>query len=456
MRVAGPCALFLILVSIYGYYFFSIGVSDLAAVSWSLSYFVGSLLLFLSYIDKNKILFLINNVLWFKFCYVPAVILENNPDFASFGIDVSAGYFCASLYAMACMVSLNFAFYFVSRYLCAVDKNRLFYNNIVHGQDFKWGLFGLAFFVFISSVLYKVGNPVEVFSHRLIENQGKGFLQIGGFIGYGLSFFFVYKYLLTKRKRFLLSGFLVAAVGGGYFALLGYRGGALYSLIIFIVLIFFSADKRWGFAVFLPLFFLLINEVNWVTGAVRMIVSGYEGSFSELYAWYKSQYLIPLAFNHYELVSYLFESRGLQELFFGGWETVWSSYTNWIPRSLVPDKGLTSGPMIGLEVLPDIVTSEGRTSSLTTGVVFESIYNFGAVGGLIFVFLFYSLFSYFLRAFKVDSFPRMYLYVLCSWVFGFSIYFDDLGGAINKVVLILVGYFILLALSKVLKRVSFG
>ena len=114
---------------------------------------------------------------------------------------------------------------------------------------------------------------------------------------------------------------------------------------------------------------------------------------------------------------------------------IFNSITNWLP-SLFFEKGLTAGPEMAVHFLSD-VSRYWHSTSLTTGPLVEGYLYFGWFG----------VFFGFIHGFVVLMIFRLVREVVLRlgllWLFCIQIFIDDLRGVVNKLVLLLISYWIL-------------
>ncbi len=370
-------------------------------------------------------------IVWFKYVYIGAVILEEQRFSSVVGSFEKEDLLFSSVISLLIALSIFLA----SMLFFRPDKRNIDFNGV---NNFKVIL--LIYFL-VTIYLYSGLSGDSV--NRLISNSGKGYLHIFGYIGYLIPVVLFYKYRNCLTKSKIIYSSLVCLFGGLFFFMLGYRGGGLYPLVIYLVLLVVHSRFKAYTPLILLVFTFSLFEVNWFTGTVRayfisMSIDGADFNFLDFYRDYKSKYLIPLAFDHVSLLSFYLNNNSVNEVVVGSYSTVLTGFTNWIPRFIYSDKGLTTGARMAMDYLPDAVGAQGRNTSLTTGLVFESIFNYGVLFASFFVFLLYSLFFktyYFLRNRSVilDS----YAFILV-WLFCYSIFFDDFGGFVNKLVSVTV------------------
>lgn len=402
-----------------------------------------------TFVRKQFLLLLMLLVIWFKYFYIMALIFSANDYSSPFGDISKSNYIITSTYAILIGNSIRLAYLLAARQrpVTAVDY---VYQRTFGVEGPKLERLGklqvLILFGLVSvGILLKASQLGGDFSSRMIASQGSGMLHVLGYVGYFLALAYAFSFAKHPIKVITLKSLaavLVLSFCGMFFMLSGYRGGFLYPFVFFCIVILFSRLSDFRYSVFLLLvFFVLIFEVNWLTGAVRIIVTRGDDftleSLASAYSTYKDMYLIPMAFNHIDLTAQYFQKNDWS-LISGSYNTIGSSFFNWIPRFIMHEKELTTGALMAVELFPETVTSEGRTSSLTTGVVFESLYNFGLVLGPLFIFSFYWLIFSCIRRLLMGGLVYMLLALLLCWNFGFSIFFDDLGGAINKFLLLLL------------------
>lgn len=414
-----------------------------------------------SYNKNRYLLLLVQTLIWFKYYYIPLLILSQSEYDSPFGLIDKSSYILSTIYALVCMYAIRLAYLIASSLLInRKRKNDLFelYNLKIPNSFFFLGLIS----VFVFLIIHKASSLSSDFSNRLIENQGGGFLHIFGYIGYFLSLYCSISFVRNCGKLTSLKALLVLLsmfLFGTFFLLLGYRGGFLYPLIFFFIVYYaFKVTNFRSIFVYLLILLFLVFEINWFTGAIRIIVSrGDDFNVENLvssYNAYKSMYLIPMAFNHIDLTALYITNNELR-LLTGSFNTVIPTFFNWIPRALMSDKELTTGALMAVEIFPGAIGTQGRTSSLTTGVIFESIYNYGLLIGPLFLMIFYTFVFYLIKALSKKGGVFFILSILLIWNFAFSIFFDDFGGGVNKLITLLLTTFIVYffySVSRVLNK----
>jgi hypothetical protein len=129
---------------------------------------------------------------------------------------------------------------------------------------------------------------------------------------------------------------------------------------------------------------------------------------------------------------------------------------NWRPRQLFPDKELTTGPVLATLISPEWIGVDGlHRSSYTTGPVIELYYGTGLPGVVVGMFalgwLMRRLVGLVSSRFRSDL--RTAGFVLATYILGWNIWIDDLGGTVNKC-LILAGWLAALSTVAVVARGS--
>lgn len=291
------------------------------------------------------------------------------------------------------------------------------------------------------------------FEDRLSGRAGAGILFLSGYSGLIYSFFLarkVYKSLVAWYLATILTAPVVAL-----FIVAGYRAMALTPFVsIGIAYLLRLARSGRGVLLFtVALAFAVWQPASIFTSALRVeLGSGHDWSMSAISA--RMQQLaeartIPLQNAHAEMTAFLIDKSSSLELATGTYDTIGSSLLNFLPRSLFPEKGPSTGVVMTAMLFPEWISSYGQhTSSVTTGLFLEALYNFGFfLGPVLLGVLYYSAARTCQRLVRQrhDLHAAFGLYL--AWLLGFNSFFDDLGGVVNKAVLGTIGFFLLFSLS---------
>lgn len=280
------------------------------------------------------------------------------------------------------------------------------------------------------------------YSERLMSRAGGGFVYIFGFLTFGAALNFA---LFPPGKRPKWSWFvLVSAIM--FFSIAGYRSFVMFCLLA-LVLSFFGISVLVGrlkFALFVATLTIFAVPINFISGSARSLLSSQHSEISfdsvvELaHTLYKEQ-PVPIANGHLDILAVYLQTASSGDKSFGTASTLLASITNFIPRTLFPEKGETTGVIIARQIFPEWFYSGTHTSSATVGLIFEMIFNFGIPLGILF---FVVLIALSCRLFNILIQIPIYGYYfspLLAWCLFFNIFFDDLGGALNKLVSIFIG-----------------
>lgn len=289
----------------------------------------------------------------------------------------------------------------------------------------------------IAAVLWKLWlfaqlGVVQDFANRRILLAGTGYLDLLTIFGTVASLLLVYRsYVLpTKKVRNMVKAVLIALVASVSYAVVGQRGAAVYALVFVVVTRATMSKTETGIFAFVPLSVPLLILVDRVTSEIRAAVAS--GGMALLGSG-QSEPLVPTTFSHLELLGTVLalEDRGsaLEP------NTLFPSFFNWLPRILFPDKPLTTGPTIASILSPDVINQQGlHNSSYTTGPFLEFYWNGGIplliLGSVVLGYLLGRLAAWY-RDRPHNPFVVVF-FVYQSYLLGWNIWLDDLGGAINK------------------------
>ncbi|TPE39984.1 O-antigen polymerase [Pontibacter mangrovi] len=390
-------------------------------------------------IKWNNLLFLIFGFCFFlKFVFIPFIInikyIDTNSLF-TYSIDNLIFSVCITL------------FFLIAFFLGQVTTGEVTTKKIVVSdyQNKKYIKLTLSVFVLIGIFIsFNITSILQSSDNRVSAAEGTGYLFFLGYSGYLLTGYFINEYIHYKKS--ITSLCVIALVCGLFFLFRFHRGGFLYPLS-FVIITFsglkFGFKKVFWISIFLiPLLF----EINIVSSALRTEFLGTEFNFDRVLSRVESlnkEVTIPLAFGHIELLSALLYNdipRIYPTTFF-------SSFLNWVPRFIFADKALTTGPVLALTMFPDTRTyNGGYDSSLTTGILVELYYNFKLmffIPAFLLGFIYQKVYNYILKLEDIS------ILIIFLWLFGFVIFFDDLGGWINKVFIC----FILAMMIQIIKKI---
>ena len=139
------------------------------------------------------------------------------------------------------------------------------------------------------------------------------------------------------------------------------------------------------------------------------------------------------------LAGYL-ETAKSSDLLTGTFQTVVASFLNFLPRVLFPEKADTSGVYFASIYFPDWFSYGYHQSSLTTGIFLDSVFNFGIPLAVVLIASLYAVVGLAIKRLLLGNGYHVVLGVYMCWLFGFNVFFDDLGGVVNKFVIGVIFY----------------
>lgn len=386
--------------------------------------------LFIVYqLNRRNILFLLFGFSFFlKFIFVPFLInLEGAETSSQFSYKID------SLIESIYISIIFFSSMFIGQLLVGNYKKLSFLPaKIILNEPAKYFMFflvGVGIFISLdlSSILRSSTNRFDV-------TEGTGYLFFLGYSGYFITTHYINENFFIKKNLFKV--YTIAIICGLFFLLRFHRGGFLYPLC-FTFLTFFGLKyglKKtfWICIILIPLLF----ELNIISSAIRteyLLDNFSMESLGRRIGNMHQNISIPLAFGHVELLAKILDG-GIQQ--YNYLSTLSSSLLNWIPRIIFEEKSITTGPTLGMKLFPDTRTfNGGYSSSLTTGLLVELFFNFKyyfALPAIFIGFVFQKLYYYVLRS------QNLAYLIIFLWLFGFVIFYDDLGGWVNKVFICIV------------------
>lgn len=292
----------------------------------------------------------------------------------------------------------------------------------------------------------------ELMANRLIYNSGKGYLQFLNVTSYFLVFIGVKQYCEGKISlKYLVLHAVPAFV---IYSLKLQRGHSLYPLfMIFVVFIYTKLSVRKA-SILLAVVIASLYSIGAVTGAIRQhFVSNTTDEFEM--AQISSEETIPDSYAHAELLSSVIDDPAIDKM----GNSVVGSLVNIVPRALYPDKPSSLGPTLNALYSPEttVFADENlRRSSYTTDLLIEGFYNMGYFG----VFLLGLLYAFFaqkvwLSALRNRSFAFLTI-PLALYIWGYTIYFSDLGNWLGYIVIYYGIYFIVKLCIKHIRSVGYS
>ncbi|WP_287831023.1 hypothetical protein [Idiomarina sp.] len=315
-----------------------------------------------------------------------------------------------------------FTFYFTAAYGGFLERTSVAWKD---NRTVPTVFIGIFFALCIAVSFPKYASKIYEGTSSIADNAGSGVLLIVGYLGYLIAVnLFLGK---GKGSRSLLLALVIAATAIFFFSF-GQRGGALYPIaIVFSIYMVRSYTSTKVITVaFLSFPFLIL--VNFLTSLLRKtIIYGVDVDAFDLSNYSES---LPLAFSQNSLLSHMV----FNNINDGKSDVLLNSILNWLPRSFFPEKGLSTGPHIAAEILPG-VDIYSHSTSLTTGPIIEGYY-YGGFFGVTIAAVLLAFTCSLIEIFKFRVQPETY--IIFSFLFGFLIFFDDLGGLTSKLVLVVL------------------
>ena len=263
----------------------------------------------------------------------------------------------------------------------------------------------------------------------------------------------------TKFKRTKIFIGVLYSIGGSMLPLLNARRGPiLYHLGILSLPFLLNVIKRNRRIRFLvPLLLVLMIFVDTFTSELRGIYYrsnkvdisyALDKTFSENYA--------PLSFDHLELSSALIEQIQNNEFKPLMGSTFLAAILNWVPRKIWPNKLWTGGTYFSIAMGSSYYFDDsGISSGITTGIIIEALLNIGMYSYILLPLLMIGL-GYVLSGINLELFEKgnlvyMAAFSIYYWI-SIDLFFNDLGGLVNKFIMNTAGLIFLYVLSMVNRR----
>lgn len=295
-------------------------------------------------------------------------------------------------------------------------------------------------------LFYGEASASENFANRLVLGAGNGVIEVLALFGYAGVILAAIQSLEKKGTVLAFSVLIPATVAAVPFVLVGQRGGAIYPFAMMILVR--CAARPCGKLVIwcLPLAGVPILFLEGISQSIRVSLVNGQDFLSCVEC--QGFAVIPKTFGHLELLAGTCDASGAGVDFP---DTSLASLTNWIPREWFPEKGRTTGPVLASFFEPTWKNGDGfQTSSYTTGPILDLWYCGGiplvVLGCLALGYVSGWLSRWFLSR-KHDPWVFM-VFVYESYLIGWKLWLDDLGGWINKQLTVLLIAAMCLALSR--------
>lgn len=246
-----------------------------------------------------------------------------------------------------------------------------------------------AYFAYQNFSLISLIGQEEYLSDRISLGKGRGLevnLAHWMYISSIIFFFLVLtgKDLSKRFKRVIFLVFLVSVV-----TVIGYYGvnsnrNSIFILLVNLTVIYFAFKKQKinkksnvGSILKIGLFALVLLFLFFQLGKNRK-----QGALKDDTAKYSIIETLNGAFGNHENIVWLLEHSNKTKLHYG--VTYSAGITNFVPRSIWPEKPLGAGPILKNTIYPgSYVVGRRGNSSLTTGLFNELQMNFGILGMLL-------------------------------------------------------------------------
>lgn len=341
---------------------------------------------------------------------------------------------------------INFALivviiFFATQLLCSILARRRGGEGIaqidrpyVVGAFFVLSLVGLILFLAVSGL---------DFHDRLQSRAGSGFLFIFGYAGLALCLAIAAGAVANIS---LIRAIILCLPTAAFFAAAGHRSTTLIALACPLIMRFGSVVSRRRIML-LAIFcggVLSANYVNYLTGSIRSLLEQKREisveTIAQRYETLRGVRPIPLASSHLEMLAGYLEQADGYDLALGTFETAGASLFNFLPRAFFPDKDLTSGVYFASMYFPEWFAYGYHTSSLTTGLYLDLVFNFGLMLGFALLIVLYIASGLVIGRLLRAGGAKPILGIYLAWVLGFDVFFDDLGGVVNKLVIGIIFY----------------
>lgn len=247
------------------------------------------------------------------------------------------------------------------------------------------------YFAYQNFSLISVLGQEEYLADRISLGKGRGLQVLLSHWIYVAAIIFFFLWLVIKQKPvskgfklLTLLLFLFSFVSVLIYYGINSNRNSIFILIVNLLIIYFTfkaqkSGKTFKFGAVFKISFIMIFFIFlfFQLGKNRR-----QGALRDNTASYSVIESFNGAFGNHENIVWLIEHSNKKELYYGA--TYVAGVTNFVPRSIWPEKPLGAGPKLKNTIYPgSYVVGERGNSSLTTGLFNELQMNFGILGILI-------------------------------------------------------------------------
>lgn len=289
-------------------------------------------------------------------------------------------------------------------------------------------------------------GEADIFTDRRVLTAGAGYREVLAVCGYFATILQAYRAFATRsiRDYTVLAGLCVLSAIP--YLVLGHRGGVVYPLFMVGLVRLALGVRSWWIGLVWSLGGVLLLSADFATHVVR---DRYALTETANVDFEKDFRLVRSTFSHIELLAMVVDSESSSNIFPS---TILAGLFNWVPRLVFPDKPLTTGPVLAMHFSPSWVDVDGlHRSSYTTGPFIELYFNGGVplllLGSLAFGIFVERISLWYLR--RPPSVDTTLFFVLESFLWGWNVWIDDIGGMVNKQIVFLAIFAVYLVLRRV-------
>lgn len=262
--------------------------------------------------------------------------------------------------------------------------------------------------------IFSAGLDVFLSDRIGFSEGGSLFVMLAHWVYISCILFFSGYLVATHLKRKFLISFVISFIYCLVYYGVNSNRNSIFILVLVLLILFFSLSEYSSIKKF-KLSYIVIFTLSF--GALLSYIGGFRNKVKD-YVTENSSYssIFNGGFGNHENIVWLLHNDF--ELLLG--KTYLASFLNIIPRSIWPNKPYGAGPELKNMIEPgSYVIGQSGNSSLTTGLFTESLMNYGALGSVVFIYIF-SISVYVLLALlkrKNSFFAQIifiYLFVLLS------------------------------------------
>jgi oligosaccharide repeat unit polymerase len=321
-------------------------------------------------------------------------------------------------------------------------------KNIKSSIYFSFIIMVVGVYFVYKSVYYIFSLGIDSYiQDRLTLETGNGFVLLMShwlYISVIIFFFILQLNTYKKYNILLITLFIISFVLTIIYYTINSNRNSLFLLVLILLIVYFVFNKKKVDLSKLNFFDKMKFFIVIVIATLFFQYQGNERKANQMdNSKVESGFIEGMngAFGNHENIVWLILHKF--DLQFGA--TYLSGFTNFIPRSIWPDKPLGSGPVLKNMISPgSYVVGRKGNSSVTTGLFTESLMNFGLIGMTPFSLL-YGLFIkfFYLKLMKSKNILQFLMLLYLMLLLNSQFYYAEFAGFLSRTIFTIIPFFLL-------------